>query len=154
MAPSYASNNAVLLDSAVTSATLSLTTPLSFARLSFLESGGHNGVSFNYVVHHQDATTESGSGSIPDWFNVASPAWTANGRVDVGTFAFDNVNNNNPRLYSLDVTLLNSSSPVTNIDFNYVSGAGHGAIMAGGGSTRGTISPLPVRPFHKNTPGA
>src|SRR5712672_2913012 len=71
MAPSYASNNAVLLDSTVTSATLTLTTPLSFTRLSFLESGGHNGVSFNYLVHHQNGTTESGSGSIPDWFSGA-----------------------------------------------------------------------------------
>src|SRR4029077_4722142 len=111
MAPSYASNNAVLLDSSLTTATLTLTTPLAFTRLSFLESGGHNGVVFNYTVHHQNGTTESGSGSIPDWFNGATPAWTANGRVDVGTFVFDNVNNNNPRLYGLDVTLLKKTSP-------------------------------------------
>lgn len=150
MAPSYASNNAVLLDSTVTSATLILTTALACSRMSFLESGGHNGVSFNYSVHHQNGTTESGSGSIPDWFSSASPAFTANGRVDVGTFAFDNVNNSNPKLFSLDVTLLTSSSPVTSIDFNYASGTGHGVIMALSSSTGGNFSPIAVTGYNKD----
>src|ERR1051325_5852426 len=150
MAPSYASNNAVLLDSVLTAATLTLTTPQAFTRLSFLESGGHNGVAFNYVVHHQNGATESGSGSITDWFNGAGPAWTANGRVDVGTFAFDSVNGNNPRLYSLDVNLVDTSSPVTSIDFNFVSGTGHGAIMAVSGSTGGNFSPITVSGYNKD----
>jgi predicted alpha-1,6-mannanase (GH76 family) len=150
MAQSFASNNAILLDSVLTSATLTVTTPLACTRLSFLESGGHNGVSFNYVVHHQNGTTEGGSSSIPDWFNGASPAWTANGRVDVGSFAFDNVNNNNPRLYSLDINLLNTSSPVTSIDFTYVTGSGHGAIMAVSGSTGGNFSPIAVTGYNKD----
>lgn len=150
MAASYAANNAILIDSVSTNATLSLVTPTAFTRLSFLESGGHNGVSFTYTVHHQNGTTESGSGSIPDWFTGASPAWTANGRVDVGTFAFDSVNSGNPRLYGLDVTLLTSSSPVTSIDFNYVSGTGHGAIMAVSGSTGGTFSPIAVAGYNKD----
>lgn len=150
MALSYASNNAVLLDSILTTATLTLTTPQAFTRLSFLESGGHNGVAFNYVVHHQNATAESGSASIPDWFSGVSPAWTANGRVDVGTFAFDSVNGNNPRLYGLDVNLLNTSSPVTSIDFTYLSGSGHGAIMAVSGSTGGNFSPVAVTGYNKD----
>lgn len=150
MPPTYASNNAVLLDSALTSATLTLIAPGLFTKLSFLESGGHNGVTFSYTVHHQNGTTESGSGSIPDWFNGGSPAWTANGRVDVGTFAFDSVNGNNPRLYGLDVTLLNTSSPVTSIDFNYVSGTGHGAIMAVSGSSGGNFSPIIVTGYNKD----
>lgn len=150
MAPSYASNNAVLLDSTLTSATLTLLTPTSFARLSFLESGGHNGASFSYMVHHQNGTTESGSGNIPDWFNGTGPAWIANGRVDVGTFAFDSVNGNNPRLYGLDVTLVNTTSPVTSIDFNFVSGTGHAAIMAVSGSTGGNFTPVAVTGYNKD----
>jgi predicted alpha-1,6-mannanase (GH76 family) len=150
MAPNYASNNAVLLDAVLTAATLSLTTPLAFSRLSILESGGHNGVIFDYTIHHQDGTTENGSGSIPDWFNGVSPAWTANGRVDVGTFAFDNVNNNNPRLYALDVNLVNTSSPVASIDFNFVSGTGHGAIMALSGSTGGNFGPIAFTGYNRD----
>ena len=150
MAPSYTANNAVLLDSTVTSATLTLVTPASCSQLSFLESGGNNGVNFNYTVHHLNGTTESGSGSIPDWFNGASPAWTANGRVDVGSFAFNSVNGNNPRLYSLDVALSITTSPVTSIDFTYSSGTGHGAIMAVSGSTGTTFTPIAVTGYNKD----
>src|SRR5262249_17351578 len=90
MASSYSANNAVVLDSTLTNATLTVATPAAFTQLSLLESGGHNGVVFNYTVHHQNGSTDTGSGSIPDWFSGASPAFTANGRVDVGTFAFSN----------------------------------------------------------------
>jgi len=65
MAPSYAANNAVLLDSSLTSATLTLPSPTACAQLSLLESGGSGGVAFSYSVHHQNGTTESGSGTIP-----------------------------------------------------------------------------------------
>ncbi|HZV33008.1 MAG TPA: hypothetical protein VFB72_00405, partial [Verrucomicrobiae bacterium] len=130
MAPSYTANNAVMLDSTLTSATLTLSSPAAFTTLSFLESGGHNGVTFSYVVHHQSGATDSGTAIIPDWYNGNNVSWTANGRVDVQAFTFSSVNGNNPRLYSLDVTLLNTSSPVTSITLSYVSGGGHGVIMA------------------------
>ena len=150
MAASYRSNNAVVLDFTLTNATLTLAAPTACAKLSFLESGGHNGVGFSYKVHHQDGTAETGAGSIPDWFSGASPAWTANGRVDVGTFAFSNVGGNNPRLYGLDVTLTNKTSPVMSIDFAYTSGAGEGAIMAVSGSTGGAYSPLTVSGYNED----
>jgi predicted alpha-1,6-mannanase (GH76 family) len=150
MAPSYQTSNAVLLDSVVTSATLALVTPAIFTRLSFLESGGHNGVTFNYAVHHQNGTTESGSGSIPDWFNGTGQAWTANGRVDAGSFSFSNVGGNNPRLYSLDIILSNVTSPVASIDFAYASGTGHGAIMAVSGSTGANFNPIAVTGYNQD----
>src|ERR1043166_1993599 len=150
MAPSYTSNNAVLLDSTLTTATLVLASPTAYAKLSFLESGGNNGVTCSYVVHHQTGATDTGSFSIPDWYNGASPAWTANGRVDVGTFAFSSVNGNNPRLYGLDITLVNSNSPVTDIAFTYTSGSGHAAIMALSGSTGGNFTPIPITGYNKD----
>ncbi len=150
MAPSYTNNNAVMLDSALTGATLTFTVPAAFSQLSLLESGGHNGVSFSYVVHHQDGTQESGSSSIPDWYSGANTAFTANGRVDVGTFAFSSVNGGNPRLYSLDFSLTNTTSPVTSVDFNYVSGSGHGAIMAISGSTGGNFNPIAVTGYNED----
>src|SRR6266496_5592365 len=51
--------------------TLVLALPAAYARVSFLEAGGHSGVAFTFIVHHSDGSTESGSGSIPDWFNGA-----------------------------------------------------------------------------------
>jgi len=150
MAPSYRSNNAVLLDSTLTSSTLTLTAPAAYSQLSFLESGGNHGVLFAYTVHHLDGGAESGSGTIPDWFNSGSPAWTANGRVDVQAFTFSSVNGNDPLLYSLDVTLTNTSSPVTSIAFAYVSGGGHGAIMAVSGSTGGNFNPIAVSGYNED----
>jgi len=143
MAPSYKTNNAVLLDSNVTNATLTLVTPTVCSQLSFLESGGNNGVSFTYAVHHQNGATDAGSGTIVDWYNNGTNiAWTANGRVDVGAFTFSSVNGNDPRLFSLDVTLGNTTSPVTSLAFAFASGSGHGAIMAVSGATNGTFQPL------------
>jgi hypothetical protein len=150
LAPNYTANNAILLDSTITNGTFTLTTPAAYSQLSFLESGGNNGVTFRYTVHHQNAAIETGTLSIPDWFNGSTPAWTANGRVDVGTFAFQAVNQNNPRLYSLDIVVPNSGSPVTSIDFAYVSGTGHGAIMALSGSIGGTFTPITVTGYNED----
>jgi predicted alpha-1,6-mannanase (GH76 family) len=150
MAPSYITNNSVLLDSSLTSATLTLLTPTACSGLSFLESGGHNGVVFNYTVHHQNGTVETGSGSIPDWYNNSNVAWTASGRVDVGTFVFSSVATSNPRLYSLDIALSNGTSPVTSIDFTYASGSGHGAIMAVSGLSGSSYVPMAVTGYNED----
>ena len=150
MAPSYAASDALLLDSTLTHGTFTMTSPAAYSGLSFLESGGHNGVTFSYTVHHLNGSIETGSGNIPDWFNGSSPAWTANGRVDVGSFAFDSVNGNNPRLYSLDIALANGSSPVTSVDFAYVSGAGHGAIMAVSGLSGSSYVPISVTGYNED----
>jgi predicted alpha-1,6-mannanase (GH76 family) len=149
VAPSYTTNNALLLDSTLTNGTFTLTTAAAYLQLSFLESGGNNGVAFRYTVHHLDGTVETGNASIPDWFNGSSPAWTANGRLDVSTFALQSVANN-PRLYSLDVTLTDAASPVTSIDFAYASGTGHGAIMAVSGANGGSFSPIVVTGYNQD----
>ncbi|HWF18527.1 MAG TPA: hypothetical protein VG754_04640, partial [Verrucomicrobiae bacterium] len=150
MAPSYTSNNAVLLDSTLTSATLVLTSPAAFSKLSLLESGGNHGVMFSYTVHHQSGANDSGSASIQDWFNGSNVSWTANGRVDVQTFTFTSVNGNDPQLYSLDLALINSNSPVTSITFSYVSGGGHGAIMAVSGLNGASCTPLQVTGYNED----
>ncbi|HTV40224.1 MAG TPA: glycoside hydrolase family 76 protein [Candidatus Sulfotelmatobacter sp.] len=149
MAPSYTANDALMLDSMLTNAAFTLTSPAAYSGLSFLESGGNNGVAFSYAVYHQDGTVETGSGNIPDWYNGANPAWTANGRIDVDTFEFSSVNGNDPRLYSLDVALTDMTSPVTNISFAYVSGGGHGAIMAVSGFNGSTYTPIAVTGYNE-----
>ncbi|HTV63030.1 MAG TPA: glycoside hydrolase family 76 protein [Verrucomicrobiae bacterium] len=150
MPPSYTANNALMLDAVLTNGAFTLTTPVAYAGLSFLESGGNNGVSFNYTVHHQDGTEETGGTNIPDWFNGANPAWTANGRVNADTFAFSNVNGNDPRLYSLDIPLTNTASPVTSVGFSYTSGGGHGAIMAVSGLNGTSYTPISVTGYNED----
>ncbi|MGH8023132.1 MAG: glycoside hydrolase family 76 protein, partial [Limisphaerales bacterium] len=150
MPPSYTANDALMLDSLLTNGTLTLTTPFTCSGLSLLESGGHNGVAFSYAVYHQDGTVETGAGSIPDWYNGNNPAWTANGRVDVDSFAFSSVNGNDPRLYSLDIPLADTTSPVTSIRFSYVSGGGHGAIMAVSGLSGANYTPVAVTGYNED----
>jgi hypothetical protein len=139
LAPSYTTNDAVMLDASATftNASLTLKSPAAFGALSFLTSGGNGGCIFRYTVHHQDGTTETGTSPSADWFNGANPAWIANGRVNAQSFALDNYNSSNPRLYSKDVALTNNSSPITSIDLAYVSSAAgaHTCIMAVSGAT-------------------
>jgi len=68
----------------------------------------------------------------------------------VGTFAFNNVNNNFPRLFSLDINSIQCQQPVTSIDFSYASGGGHGAIMAVSGGNGGTFNPLDVVGYNED----
>jgi predicted alpha-1,6-mannanase (GH76 family) len=148
MAPSYTAPNAIMLDSSLTAGNFTVTAPAAYTQLSFLESGGHNGVEFSYTVHHQDGTSETGTNSIPDWFNGSNIAWTASGRVDVGTFAFSSVGTSDPQLYGLDVALKNVTSPVTSVSFAYLSGGGHGAIMALSGSSGAAFAPIAVTGYN------
>ncbi len=150
MAPSYATNDAILIDSTLKNSTLVLTTPTICSQLSFLESAGHGPVSFKYTVHHASGASDTGTGSSVDWFTSSTAAWTANGRVDVGTFALSSVNGNDPRLFSLDITLANTTNPVTSIDFTWVSGTGEAAVLAVSGGTGGTFSPLIVTGYNED----
>lgn len=146
MAPSYVGNCAMLIDVPVPRGTWTLTTPAIYTNLSFLTSGGHNGLTnIGVLVHHQDGSSERASFGSPDWFNGASPAWTANGRVDVQAFTFGAVNSGNPRLYSRDITLTNGASPVTSVDFTNASvSGGDVGIFAMSGAAPGSGSWAPI----------
>ncbi len=151
MAPSYTANNAILLDAILTNATFTVVTPVACSHLSFLESGGHNGVTFRYTVHHQTGAADTGTASIPDWFsNGTNRAWTANGRVDAQSLAPENINSGDPQLYSLDINLANTASPVTSVDLAYVSGGGEGAILAISGGTGSAYAPVPVTGYNED----
>ena len=110
MPPSYTTSNAALIDVS-DSATLTLVTPAAFSALSFLVSAGHGPATIAYTVSHADSSTDSGTFSAPDWFGNYPVAFDANGRVDVQSGAFDSVTNNNPRLYAVDISLGNRTSP-------------------------------------------
>src|ERR1041385_1592197 len=152
MAPSFTANNAMLIDSTVSNGTWALTAPAAYTNLPFLTSGGHKGRTVGVLVHHQDGTFERGSFISPDWFNGVSPAVTANGRVDVQSFAFDSVNSGNPRLYSRDMALTNKTSPVISIDLTNASGASGGNVgifaVSGTTPTSSTWTPITVTGYN------
>lgn len=139
-ASSYATNNAALVDS-THGANLALTTPNDFSALSFLTAAGHGPVIVDYRINHADGSSEGGAFISPDWFFNAPVVWNAQGRVDVGTGGFNNVNNNNPVLYSEDIALTNTDSRVTNINLSWDSGnSGEGAAAVF--ALSGFISPI------------
>jgi hypothetical protein len=154
LAPSYTANDAVMLDQGYFSnTTVTVTTPRACAQLSFLTSGGNGGCTFQYVVHHADGSSETGTTQSPDWWNGANPAWMANGRSASMWFTLDNHNESgNPRLYSKDVTLSNQTSPVTSIDLSWSSGSGsgHSCVMAisANASAGAAFTPLPFTGYN------
>lgn len=151
MAASYTAPNALLINPGqVTNGTLTLTTPAILGSLSFLASGGNGGVVVNYTIRYADTTTQAGTITIGDWFNGANFAWNANGRVSATAHTFDNVNNNNPRIYGYDVALANTTSEVTSVDISYASGGGRAGIFALSGAPAGggNWSPIAITGYN------
>lgn len=134
MAPDYRSNNAVMIDATLTTATLILTTPAPYSRLSFLTAAGNGPGSLQITIHYQNGATQTATNTCPDWLASIGQDYNASGRVEVSAFTFDSVTANRPSLFSRDISLSNTSDPVTRIDFNYVSGTAHDAIFAVSGS--------------------
>ncbi len=156
MAPSYQTNNALLVD-ATTGGAFALITPKACARLSFLTSAGNaqdSPLTVNYLVYYLDGSSESGSFDSYDWFKgtntVPIKAVIASGRVaDVAasTLTFNNVGTLDPSLYQVDVTLANTTSPITNIDLSYGASVGanaHAAVFAVSGATNLSSPLLPL----------
>jgi predicted alpha-1,6-mannanase (GH76 family) len=129
LAGNYAANNAACIDSTHT-ANLALTAPTNLAALSFLTACGHGPARVDYSINHIDGSVENGTFVSPDWFFNTPAAYTAQGRVDVNSGAFNNVNANNPRLYSKDAALTNTTSPVTNVHLAWSSGNSAGSFAA------------------------
>ena len=121
LAASYSANNVAMVDSSH-SAVLTPTVSAPYSSLSFLTAAGHGPVTVDYKVNHGDGTTETGVMVVPDWFFNVPIVWDAQGRVDVDSGSFNNVNSGNPRLYAEDVALTNTASPVTSINLSWDSG--------------------------------
>ena len=160
MAADYTVNNGLLVDSTVTSGTLTLGTPTTAANLAFLCTGGNSGCTVSYTVNHQDGVTvDTGSFNPGDWFGGANPAWYCGGRIGTPNGGYDSIATNgspttgavgsNPRIYS-KVIAVSSGSPVTSIAFTYVSGGGHDCFFAVSYNTSGsTYTPVAISGFNE-----
>ncbi|HYE31158.1 MAG TPA: immunoglobulin domain-containing protein [Methylomirabilota bacterium] len=141
LASSYTAANAALIDSVDTAATLVFATPSTRSALSFLGMAGSGSVTVDYIITHSDGTTQPGQFVVPDWFNVTPYAFSARGRVNVNSGGVDSVNTENPRFYSIDVSVANTTSPIASVSLNYSSGNGHAVIVALSG-TAGAVRPI------------
>lgn len=151
-APSYAANNALLLDTNLSSGTLTLDTPTTLAALSLLTSAGHGPATNTVTIHYANGTSETATFVSRDWFG-ADAAVSANGRLDVRSLGYANVSSGNPNLYSADIPLSNTTSAVTSIDFqNGGLGNSHTAVFAVSGASQagGQFAPLAVHGFNRD----
>ena len=157
--PTYVGNNAVLLSATVPTATITVTAPTPVTGLSLMGTAGNGPVGVNYVVHHADSTTETGSLSVPDWFGPgsASEVLAVGARVDaLGiNFQFPGSANgfagNAPYLWSLDIPITDTTSAVTSINLTYTTGGtatflGLSSQTTGGGA----FSPVTITGFNKD----
>jgi hypothetical protein len=72
--------------------------------------------------------------------------------VNVSSFSHADLNSYNPRLYSADIGVSNTVSPITSIEFSLASGKGHTAIFAVSGAVLGggAFSPLDVTGYNED----
>jgi hypothetical protein len=122
-----------------------LTDPIACTSLSFLNSAGNGPANLLCIINHADGTTETNDFVSLDWFNSASAAFSAQGRLTVsGNGGFNHVGSPaGCKLFSTDVALANTNSPVTAITFAWISG-GRAAIFAVSASTGSAYTPVAV----------
>jgi autotransporter-associated beta strand protein len=130
-APTYTANDAIILDTAVPSATITLTTPTVCSGLSFMGSAGNGPVVVNYTVNHASGAPETGSLSVPDWFGSGQEVLNVEGRVDATGVNFQYPGaaggqpvGNAPYLLSVDIDTSANPAAVVSINLTYISGGG------------------------------
>lgn len=107
----YAGLNALMLDRAGPTGTLTLATPGWFSSLSLLTSSGLGsavGPVLSLTIHFADGTPSLGGLSVvsPDWFAAGPAALIASGRVAVDTGLFDHVGSSSyPQMFQQTVLL-------------------------------------------------
>ncbi len=150
-APSYKTNNVILIDSNQTTGTFKLVEPTACTRLSFLATAAYGKCTLQITLHHQNGASQQGTLVCPDWLDGARPpAFVPYGRVEVTGFTFSSVNQNLPALFGLDFAVTESNSPLTSIDFQYTAGTARAAIFAVSGSPEpeGYVSALKVSGYN------
>lgn len=139
--PDYTANNELMVDATFPSGTLAFSSPTTATNLAILCTGGGGAVTLNYTVTHSDGSTDTGTLTLPDWFDGGSTvAWGANGRINRGGgydhFNGSTVNNNPPYFYTRHITV-SGSSPITGVTFDSPS-AHHGNFLAVSGNASGS----------------
>ena len=164
LAPSYTAPNAVVLDTAVNSATITLATPTVCSGLSFLCSAGNGPATNNYTVHYASGADDTGTLIVEDWFFPQAPqaekeVLDGNGRVDgLGlnfqiTTPVSGYAGNPPYLWSLDSASLVNTDKVVSIHLTFVGGGGQYSTatfmgVSGQATVDGPFTPLAISGYN------
>lgn len=110
------------------------------------------------MVTRADGTYETNTFVSPDWLEGAPVALSANGRIKVSWKLVDsqNLNQGTPALYSVDMNLRDSASPVTGLLLSFVGGpvSAHAAIFAVSGADLAVQPPVTQPAMLSIKPGA
>ena len=152
MPPDYTTNNDLMVDS-THAGVFTFNTATTATNLAVLGCGGGGATVVAYAVTHADASVESGTISLLDWFGGGSTvAWGANGRItSAGVYNNYNasaVNNQAPYLYANTISV-SGASPIVNVAFTFSSGQ-HANIFAVSGKDVGAAiwTPMSVGGFN------
>jgi hypothetical protein len=140
----YHAKNAFMIDALEPSALVTFVCPSNYATLSFLTSSGLAQDVIGFQIYHQDGTSQKGTFISPNWYSVLDPACTGYGCVNTTSFILSDVNSYNPKLYSVDVKLVNVFSPVTRVALSLSEGVGHTAVFAVSGAPIGAGPFVPI----------
>ena len=144
MPPTYHTNNAFLIDAQQPGTLILFSAPSNYTALSFLTSSGVSKNVLGYTLRHQDGSTQNGTFTSPNWYSAIAPAWAANGLVNVASFVLSDINSYNPRLYSVDVQVANTFSPITSVQLSLSNGIGHTVVFAISGAPVGAGPFVPL----------
>ena len=126
--------NALVLDTAKKTGTLTFGRALSVTALSFAGASGNGAGTITPTLHFSDSTTDTLAPlTVGDWFNVNPRVQTVSGRIDAGANSFNNVNADNPRVLAINDTLsaADAAKFITSIDLSWTGGASTHTAMFG-----------------------
>jgi hypothetical protein len=120
----YTANNSLVLssDTGLTSGTLTLATPATYAKLAILaNSGNGTNASGPLTINFADGTSFTTTYYAPDWFNISTNvAWFGFARINLNTGS-DDGGTQNPRYYqtSINVAALvgATNKPIASLTF-------------------------------------
>ena len=140
----YDGSNVLLLNTANSVGTLTLTTPQSYQLLSILATSAEGISSYTVRLNFNDNSYTDYSFTVPDWFNGTPYAIRNIGRVNARQYStnagerFDDIDGtgttggNNPRLYDCPITLTSGDmfKTLTSITFTKAVSGSRTAILA------------------------
>ena len=140
MAPSYKTNDVLMVDPTFTTGTLSVNTIDVYANISLLASTSYGPVTNNWTVNYVDGSTTTGTFVVPDWSggSAVNVAYTVNGAYSPQGQTFEWFSVSNPRLYQFDLpSAPGTAVAISNIVIAWVGGnaLAHETIFAASAST-------------------
>lgn len=143
---SYSENNSLRLATSGSSGTLVFTNPMQAFSIFILGASGDGAATLSGTITFSDSSTQTFTGTLPDWFYSTAMPVAAQGfrRVHRATQAVENPLNN-PRLYQWQVSLdeANIGKTIESVTFNKTSATGYANILAVSANALGDC-PYPI----------